>query len=172
MMQVGADITLSFSARETSAEGTQQGSLDHRIDAAIRMLNGTADGQVDLVFSEEHSLSASGSKTYDLAGALTAAIGGSTLTFVDICAILLINADSDADLTIGPAASNGCVSFWADASDRVRCGRAASSARPSIVLLYDDSGYTVTAGTGDGITVTETAGNACTYQIAFLGRTA
>jgi hypothetical protein len=171
-MQVGADITLSFSARETSSEGTQQGSLDHRIEAAIKLLNGTSDGQVDLVFSEERTLSGSGSQEYDLAGVLAAAIGGATLTFVDICAVLLVNADADGDLTIGPAATNGCLSFWADASDRVKCGRAASSSKPSIVFLFDDSGYTVTASTGDKITVTETAGNACTYKIAFLGRTA
>lgn len=157
---------------EQDDELTRSGALRHLIDLVVNCAAGTSDGQVDRIYSRRTTIAASATTVYDLAGSLADAVGGDTITMVDLCGIILVNHNTTAgdDLSMGPDATNGCPSFWVDASDRVRC-EAGITNQPGFVVLYSPRGFAVGAGATDEIAVIETGGvNTVTYSIMFLGR--
>jgi len=137
----------------------------HDLEDLIEWADGVGANQADLVFSDELTLSASANEDIDLAGTMTDAYG-TAVTLVKIKLLIIVNTnttDGD-DLQVGPAASNGCDCFWADASDRsiVPAG--------GILYLRAPNGLAVAAGTADLINVAEVGGaNANTYRIIVAG---
>jgi hypothetical protein len=102
-----------------------------------------------------------------LSGALTNAYG--TVTFARIKAILIVaDAGNTNNVNFSRPASNGVPLFLA-ASDGLPI-------RPGGVFLWacsDATGIAVTAGTGDLITLTNSAGStAVTYSIVIIGASA
>lgn len=132
----------------------------------LDLANGSGANQINKVFHDQRTLSASGTEDLDLAGVLTDPLGA-TLTFTKIRLILIYAAAANTNLVVvGGAGSNGFITWVGDATDKVKI-------RPGGLLLLtapDATGYAVTATTGDLLTVANSSsGTGVTYDIVLLG---
>lgn len=132
------------------------------------MASGTGASQADLVFADTRTLGASATEDLDLAGTLVDALGD-TLTFVKVKAIYIsASADNTNNVEVTPAAANGFLGPFNAAADQVDIPPGGS-----LHLTAPVSGWTVTAGTGDLITVTNSAaGTGVTYDVIIVGTSA
>jgi hypothetical protein len=157
-------------------EGYYQGSNDIAAPsqpfakrAAALLTTGTSADQADLVFADTRTLAASATENLDLAGSLVDAFGN-TLTFVEVCAILIVASDANTnDVVVGGAASNAFSGIFGDATDKlvVKPGGMALIAAPV------NPAYAVVAATGDILKVANSAGGTgVTYDIVIIGRSA
>lgn len=130
---------------------------------------GTGADQADRGWSDQRTLAASASEDLDLAGSLTDP-AGATITFARVKLILVEAAAANTNnVVVGGAASNAFVGPFGDATDTI-------AVRPGGFLLLvakDATAYAVTAGSGDLLTVTNSAGStSVTYNIAIIGASA
>jgi len=133
-----------------------------------QLASGTGSNQADLLFTDQRTLAASATEDLDLAGSLTDALGA-TLNFVKVKAIMISAAAANTNnVEVTPGAANGFLGPFADASDQLDIppgGR--------IYLEAPVSGWTVTAGTGDLLTITNSAGSTgVTYDVIIVGASA
>ncbi len=143
------------------------GSLNYAINFASSLTfeNGTGANQANMIFADTRTLSASATEDLDLAGGLTSALGV-TLTFTKIKAIIITAAAGNTNaVNITRPAANGVPIFIA-AGDGI-------SLTPGGIFaaaLPNAAGVTVTAGTGDLLTLTNSAGTTpVTYNIVIVG---
>lgn len=128
--------------------------------------SGTGANQASNIYHAQRTLAASATENLDLAGTLTNAFGV-TLTFTKIKAIIIHAAAANTNnVQVGGAASNAFVNWVADATDIINI-------RPGgtlILVAPDSTGYAVTAGSGDILKVTNSAGSTgVTYDVIILG---
>lgn len=157
-------------AAAAGGENVNLQNAHHLFETLIAFANGTSDGQINMVWSDRGTMNASATNTLDLAGGLTD-VYGHTLTFTVVKLIILRNRNTASGdiLSIGPAASNGWVGFWADASDRNICKPGIAS-QPSFLIFYEPAGIAVTAGSADCLSIIEAGGaNAGNYDIFIAG---
>lgn len=129
--------------------------------------NGTGSYQCDLQYIASRSLNGSSNEDLDLAGSLADAFG-TTLTFVKVKGIWLFNPESNpAAFRLKPAASNGFLGPFVDASDIL-------SINPGACVHLENlaSGWAVTAGTGDKLNVANQHTSAQSYYIHIIGTSA
>lgn len=164
-------ITATYAA---SASGSQVNALDlgtatfpFSSSLSGRFTSGTGSGMVDRLFSDSRTLAASATEDLDLAGVLTDAMGA-TLTFAKIKFVLVKAAAANTnDVVISRPASNGVPLFTA-AGDSI-------AVQPGGAFLWvaPGTGVTVTAATGDLLTLTNSAGSTgVTYEIVIMGTSA
>lgn len=132
---------------------------------ALNFADGAGAGAANLMFHDQRTLAASGTENLDLAGVLSDKFG-QALTFARIKAVLVVAAAANTNnVNVTQPASNGVPLFLA-AGDGV-------GVRPGGAFLWvapDAAGAVVTAGTGDLITVTNSAaGTPVTYDVLILG---
>jgi len=130
-------------------------------------LPGAANGQADILFHDIRTLTASSTEDLDLAGVLSNAFGN-TVTMAEVAA-LYIEADSENtnDVVFGPAASNGFLGPFGDASDRLKVAPGKCA-----MIMAPAAGWAVTAGTGDKLFVGNGgSGTPVAYTIILVGRT-
>lgn len=168
-MPVTADIQFAVTGKHTSALDLGTATLPFALSVPFTYTSGTGAGQVDREFTDTRTLAPSATENLDLAGALTDAFGA-TITFVTIKAIAIraaaANNVANAVQVTRPA-SNG-VPFLMAAGDGI-------SLAPGYAFAWFGSGtgVTVTAATGDLITVTNSAGtNSVNYDVVILGTSA
>lgn len=135
---------------------------------AIELTNGTGANTADLMFHDQRTLSASGTEDLDLAGVLASPFGA-TLTFVELRAILISAASANTNnVNVTRPASNGVPLFLA-AGDGI-------AVPPGGVFMWScpaDGKVTVTASTGDLLTITNSAGStSVTYDVVIIGTSA
>ncbi|MBV9920292.1 MAG: hypothetical protein JOY78_05460 [Pseudonocardia sp.] len=166
-MAVTATVSQGVSGTQSSALDLGTLSFPFSTTASVAYATGTAAGQVDMVFTDTRTLSASGTEDLDLAGSLTGAFGN-TLTFARIKAIHVSAAAGNTNnVVVTRPASNG-VPWLLAAGDGI-------ALRPGAAMTWasgsaDATGVAVTAGTGDLITVTNSAGTtSVTYNVIILG---
>ena len=166
-MAVTANVSASVSGTQTSALDLGIVSFPFSTSASAAYTSGTGAGQVDVVFTDTRTLSASATEDLDLAGSLTGALG-TTLTFARIKAIFVSAAAANTNnVQVTRPASNG-VPWLLAAGDGI-------ALRPGAFMVWgsgstDASGVAVTAGTGDLITFTNSAGTtSVTYTVVILG---
>lgn len=133
----------------------------------LQLASGTANGQADLFFADTRTLAASASEDLDLAGGLTDAFG-STLTHVEIVGVMISAlAANTNNVLVGGAASNAWGAIFGATNDILVLKPGAS------LLLMCDTGYAVTAGTGDLLKIANSgSGTGVTYTIVLIGRSA
>lgn len=130
---------------------------------SIALASGTGSGQANMMFADERALSSGANESLDLAGGLTDAFG-TTITFTTVKAIIVESPSTNTvNVTLGAAASNQFVGPLGSATDTL-------SVRPGgvAVLVAPQTGWTVTAGTGDLLKVLAGAA-AVTYRITIIG---
>ena len=175
MANASAQLELSIRLSEVIGSGPWRGVVSSDILGVNRpfsktLKNGTGAGQVDLVYTRSHTIAASGSLSLDLAGSLTDP-EGTAITFATIKGIAVINTNTAGTLSITEPASNAVSGLLEGGSGGgVRCHAAASADEPGIVLITIPGALTITAGTGDIITITNNdASNAATIYLAIWG---
>lgn len=135
----------------------------------VELANGTGANSADLMFHDTRTLTASATEDLDLAGSLANPLTGATMTFVEVRAILISAAAANTNnVNVQRASSNGVPLFLA-ASDGL-------PVPPGGVFFWQcpaDGKVAVTAGTGDLLTITNSAGStSVTYDVVILGSSA
>lgn len=167
-MALTSELTVKAACTLTSALDLATASVPLTMTNRIRLTSGTGADQADLIFHDTRTLAASAAEDLDLAGSLTDALG-STLTFARIKAVI-VSADSanTNDVNVTRPSANGVPLFLA-ASDGI-------AVRPGGVFAWvapDSTAVAVTAGTGDLLTFTNSAGStSVTYDVLLIGASA
>jgi hypothetical protein len=168
-MSLGStSIAVNVSSSHIKALDLGDATFPISASQVVNLTNGTGAGQADLVFTDTRTLSASGTENLDLAGSLTDAYG-TTMTFARIKGLIVFAASGNTnDVQITRPASNGVPIFLA-AGDGL-------PVRPGGIFAWacsDATGIAVTAGTGDLLTVTNSAGTTgVTYTVVIFGASA
>lgn len=131
----------------------------------IELSNGTSSNNADLCFHDQRTLAASGTEDLDLAGSLAGPFGAAQV-FVELRAVLFSASSSNTNnVLVSRPASNG-VPLFSAAGDQIIIP-------PGGVFLWAcgaDGKITVTASTGDLLTVTNSAGStSVTYDVVIIG---
>lgn len=160
-----ANITLKFDILQLLTSSLATGQMPLLADWTSLLANGTGAGQASQVYQVSGTLAGSATTNVDLAGSLTN-IFGQTITFTKIKLIAVRAASTNNAsnlLQVTRPAANGLPWFLA-ASD----GFALNAGGWNV--FYDPTGVTVTAGTGDLITLTNSAGtNTIGYDLLIVG---
>ena len=127
--------------------------------------NGTGANQANMWWHDERTLAASAAESLDMAGSLISAFG-TTITFTSIKGLVVFAlAANTNDVQVTRPASNG-VPWLMAAGDGI-------AMKPGQFFSWFDpsaNGPAVTAGTGDLITFTNSAGGtSVTYDVFILG---
>lgn len=133
---------------------------------SIPLVTGTAANQADKYWSDQRTIPASSNDDLDLAGVLTDLISGTT-TFVRVKGIIVYASTGNTNnVVIGGGASNPFINWVTGTSPAV-------VVRPGgLFCLFapDATAYAVTAGTGDILRLTNSAGTTTvTYDIHLIG---
>lgn len=164
-MPLTADISFSVTGRHTGTADLGTPVMPFGLSAAVALTSGTSAGQADRVFSDTRTLGASATEDLDLAGVLTDAFGA-VITFAKIKAVVIKAAAGNTNnVNVSrPAGATGVPLFLAISDGFV--------VPPGFTFAWFGSGtgVTVTAGTGDLITITNGAGtNSVTYDVILIG---
>lgn len=167
-MALSTDLNVRLAGTLTSAL-----DLSTPTDSLVKTLHtvltsGTGANQADMMWHDTRTLSASATEDLDLAASLTGPLGG-TLTFARIKMVLVTAASGNTNnVNVTRPASNGVPLFLA-ASDGI-------AVRPGGCFLWtasDSTGVAVTAGTGDLLTFTNSAGStSVSYDVVIIGASA
>lgn len=165
-MALSATIKAMLTAVQTVSGDLGSGDFRLNMSMLQSFVDGVAAGQVNRMFSDSRTLSASASENLDLAGGGLVDAFGAALTFARVKLIFVKAAAGNTNnVVLSRPASNG-VPFLDAAAD------AHSIAPGGGILLFrpDATGWVVTAGTGDLITLANSAGGtSVSYDIAILG---
>ena len=162
-LRIVVDATLSISL---DLSGSSQ---PLKYTQTYAFTDGAGANKAGQMFTDQRTLGASATEDLDMSGTLTNAFG-TTVAFTNIKALVVSAAAGNTnDVDVGGAASNGVISFFGDANDKL-------SVKPggTIVLIAPDAtGYDVTASTADLLTFTNSSsGTGVTYDIVVIGETA
>lgn len=155
--------------KATYTKSVDVGSATHDVVPAStvgwEITDGTGEYQAQLLWNDTRQLAASASESLDLAGGLTDAFG-LTLTFTAVKALIVEAAAGNVnDVVVGGAASNGFATPFGDATDAVKVKPGGK-----LVLIAPETGYAVTASTGDLLKVANSSsGTAVDYTITVVG---
>ena len=147
---------------------TASGSLSNRTSFGIT--NGVGADQCDQMFADTRTLAASASENLDPAtgGGLTDAFANAIAMAKLKCIIVKASEDNTNNVVLSRPASNG-VPFFAAASDAI----AVLPGQMVVLTNFSSAGWTVTADTGDLITITNSAGSTSVdYDIILIGSSA
>lgn len=164
-MPVTADIQFSVTGRHTGVADLGTPVLPFGLSSAVSLVNGTAAGQADRVFTDTRTLGASATEDLDLAGVLADAFG-TLITFGKIKALIVKAAAANTNNVnlSRPAGATGVPLFLAVSDGLV--------IPPGFTFAWFGSGagVTVTPSTGDMITLTNGgAGTSVNYDIVVVG---
>lgn len=157
------DITARIKGEITRAGdiASVRGDIDESF--LLQLTQGTGTGKFDQVFTDERTITASGTENLDLAAVL-ADVFGATFTAAKVKAILVIaDADNTNNVVLFGAASNPFNGPLSGTTPKV-------TLEPGCAFLFTSKvGWTVTAGTGDIILVANSGGGTpVTYRIVLL----
>lgn len=154
-----AKVRIRFEVQETKSTdmaGTM--AVTHVFDVVpgggpgtVDYADGNAASQVDLVYSDSFSVASGTPITYDL-DALTSILDGSAVAFTKVRGIAIVQRTGAGVLQIG-AGSNPLLNWLIATGDGVKIGTLGY-----FVICDPTNSYTVTASTGDTLTLTSSAG--------------
>lgn len=167
-MTLNTKISVSIAALLEAALDLGPVDAPLNLDTVYRFSSGVTAGKADKIWHDQVTLAASGTADLDLAAGLTDPFGAS-ITFVKLKGILVKAATENTNnVLVSRPASNG-VPLFAAASDAI-------PVLPGGLFLWvapNLAGITVTPGTGDLITFTNSAGGTgVTYKVVLLGTSA
>ena len=160
--QVAATMALDLTASPTVGGAIPTLSKSKTVD--IVLADGSGSGQASKVYLANRTVATAANDDLDLAGVLTDPFGV-TLTFATVKAIVIRAADANTtNLTVKPATTNGFLGPFGAAAHTIQV-------RPggALVFVAPQTGWTVTAGTGDLLNVANAAGASATYSIEIVG---
>lgn len=168
-MALTALLKVVLNAKQTKSADFEEALSS--IDASLsqQFTDGTGANQADRIFKDTRTLTASATESLDLNGGGLTDIYGAALAFARVKAVIVKAASGNTnDVQWTRPAANGVPVFMA-AGDGL-------AIRPGGVGLWmapDATGVAVTAGTGDLVTLTNSAGStSVTYDIVIIGASA
>jgi len=166
-MSLTSTLKMICNSTLTGAGDLATPSVPLNYAAAFSLADGTGANQANNIFTDTRTLSASGTENLDLSGSLTNALGV-TLVFTKIKAVIVVAAAGNTNsVQVTRPASNGLPLFMA-AGD----GIALTPGAAFMAVFPDVNGVSVTAGTGDLLTITNSAGTtSVTYDVIVIGTT-
>jgi hypothetical protein len=167
-MALTTKLTASLAATLTDVLDLSTVSDPVSYSTRYDLTSGTGAGQADMMWHDRRTLTASATEDLDLAGVLTNAFGD-TQTFARVKAVIVAAASGNTNnVNVTRPASNGVPLFLA-AGDGI-------PVRPGGMFLWvasDATAVAVTAGTGDLLTFTNSAGStSVTYDVIIIGASA
>lgn len=131
--------------------------------------NGTGSGQVDLIWSDQRSIVASGTDDLDLTGTALQTAFGANLAFVKVKVIAVYAAAGNTNnVVIGGAAATQFLGPFGAATHTI-----ALPPTGLFLVAAPLAGWTVGAGASDLLRIANSgAGTPVTYDIALLGTSA
>ena len=142
-----------------------------KLEYLAGLSDGTGAAQADKIWHDSRSLAASSADALDLTS-LTQSIHGSTVTiaFAKIKAILIHNLATTPgeDLLLDSSVTNGILTpFNGSATSKVEV-----PADSPLLLVNRQSGWAVTAGTGDVLRIVNDGVGSIDYKIVLVGTSA
>jgi hypothetical protein len=165
-MAVTTTLTANFNALLTGqAGGLGVASVRHPLERSFNFADGTGLNQASKVWTRlAQSLGASASDSFDLSGALTDSLGNAAVFTKVKCIYVAASAANTNNVVIGNDTNHVPIFGAVTHSFAILPG--------NIFVITNNSvaGWTVTAGTGDILKITNSAaGTAVVYDIAVLG---
>jgi hypothetical protein len=157
-------LAITLRIQELLASGAFGAPGQHVLDAfaGISLDNGTTSGKIDIGYSALGAPAASSADSYDLAGTLKDR-SNTTFTMAKLKIVALHNTGTTSIRLKSP--SNG-VPLLSGSTDGL------DLAPGAVFIYYDPAGVTVTASTGDLLSVTNLSGStAAAYRIILAGST-
>ena len=139
-------------------------SLQYNV--ANSFADGTGADQAQKLWTDQRTLGVSATEDLDLSGGVVD-VFGTSLAFTKVKALVIKAAAGNTnDVVVGGAASNGLVTFFGAATDKVKVKPGGTL----VLIAPDANGYAVTAATGDLLRVgNSAAGTSVTYDITVIG---
>ena len=154
--------------RSAVAGALKEGGVRSAVgDYGWTIASGTTTGLADKIWSDQRTVTTGATDSIDLAGTLTDSFG-ETVTFVKVKGILISSAAANTTtLQIARPASNGVILFGAASG-----ALAVLSAGGFFCWVDPAVGVTVTTGTGDLLSIINSAGASAVYDIMIVGTSA
>lgn len=167
-MAVTATVRAEITASHTNPIDLGTGTTPIAAALTQSFTDGAGANQVNQVFSDTRTLTASSTEDLDLAGVLTNAFGA-TVTFARVKAILVKAASGNTNnVVVGAAAATQFVGFFGAATHTV----AVQPGGAFLIVTPSAAGWPVTAGSTDFLRVANSSsGTSVTYDIVILGST-
>lgn len=167
-MALTTTIETRINAYQSSSSGLSPTEAKHGINYAKSLVSGTATGQADVAWGKTATLAASANEDLDLAGSLSAALGGSAV-FVKVKAIQVTADEGNVNnVVIGGAAATQFVGPFGAATHTV-----AVPPGGTFLVTAPAAGWTVGAGASDFLRVANSSsGSTVTYKILVIGTSA
>lgn len=167
-MALSTKLTTSLVATLTDALDLSTASDPLSYATTYNLTSGTGASQADMLWHDKRTLAASATENLDFAGVLVNGLGD-TQTFARIKMIVVVAASGNTNnVNVIREGTNGVPLFLA-AGDGI-------AVRPGglfIAMAPDATAYAVTAGTGDLLTFTNSAGStSVTYDVIVIGASA
>lgn len=168
-MPLTTKIKLDAVAVLTGAPDMGASSATLSLPYSRDLSSGTATGQADLVFTDSHTLAASATIDYDLAGSLLSALG-TAFTPARIKAIILeADAGNTNNVVLGAAASAQFVGPFGATTHTIAVPPGGAIA----LIAPGTTAWPVTATTADLLRVANSGGTTgVTYKILIVGASA
>lgn len=168
MSQAGS-ITVTIASTLSNALDLGTASVPISYSKTISFADGTGAGQADLVWHDTRTVSDGGNEDIDVAGTLTALLGG-TLTLARVKGVWVFShSDNTTNLTITEDATAG-ISLFSAVSEGV------AVLTPGNGFLYTNNsatGLAVTATTADiAFNIANGAGATADYDVVIFGASA
>jgi hypothetical protein len=144
-----------------------QGGYNPALTPTFIFDDGTGALQANNIFTDTRTLAASANEDLDLNGATLINVYGTALALTKVRGLVITAAAANTnDVQVGGAASNGFISAFGAATDKIKV-------KPGGLLVLcapDVNGYSVTAATADLLRITNGgAGTTVDYTIAVWG---
>jgi hypothetical protein len=165
-MAVSGQVIVKFDLQQTNVLDLATATVPISFTKTWTFTDGAGANQVDQVWSDTRTLSASATEDLDLAGVLTNSFGV-TVSFARVKVLWVAPASGNTNnVQVGGAAAAQFVNWVANSSDIV-------NVRPNggfLLVAPDATGYAVTATTADLLKFANSAaGTGVTYDIVIIG---
>ena len=166
-MAVSGQMIMKIDMQQTNVLDLLTATAPFSITNTATYTDGAGAAMVNQVWSDTRTLGTSATEDLDLTGTALTNSFGVAVAFARIKGIYIKAAAANTNnVLVEPASANGWVGFLKAAGDQIIL-------RPGYgILLFgsDATGYAVTAGTGDLLTVTNSAGSTTvSYDIMIIG---
>lgn len=166
-MALVSELLVRAICTETLTQDLQAPSAPLTYSQRVRLATGTSPSQADLIWTDTRTLAASGTEDLDLKGSLLTPLGQAFTPAKLKAVIITAAAGNTNDVNVSRSASNG-VPLFAAAGDLI-------PVKPGGLFVWcaPGTGVTVTAGTGDLITIANSSsGTGVTYDVVLIGTSA
>lgn len=167
MAGVRGEIALRIDLTQSGTGDLGTPKMRATADKILSLVEGTdATNKANILFADTRTIAASANENIDLAGALSDAFGASIVAAEIVAIYIAAKATNTNNVNVTRPASNGFIGPFLAASDGV-------AIKPGEYALFvSQSGWAVTAATGDLLNIANSAGTTgVDYDIIVVGRT-